>query len=49
MVSLLPVKPFTVKKAARVWEMSEKEARKVLERLAEKALLVDFQTDGEMH
>jgi len=49
MVSLLPVKPFTVKKAARVWEMSEKAARKVLERLAEKALLVDFQTDGEMH
>jgi ferredoxin len=49
MVSLLPVKPFTVKKAACVWEMSEKEARKVLERLAEKALLVDFQTDGEMH
>ena len=49
MVSLLPVKPFTVKKAARVWEMSEKEARKVLERLAEKALLVDFQTDGQMH
>ena len=31
MVSLLPVKPFTVKKAARVWEMSEKEARKVLD------------------
>jgi Pyruvate/2-oxoacid:ferredoxin oxidoreductase delta subunit len=49
MVSLLPVKPFTVKKAARVWEMSEKEARKVLDRLAEKALLVDFQTDGQMH
>lgn len=48
MVSLLPVKPFTVKKAACVWEMSEKEARKVLERLAEKALLVDFQTNGEM-
>ena len=48
MVSLLPVKPFTVKKAAHVWEMSEKETRKVLERLAEKALLVDFQTDGEM-
>jgi NAD-dependent dihydropyrimidine dehydrogenase PreA subunit len=45
----LPIKPFTVKKAARVWEMSEIEARKVLEGLAEKALLVDFQTNGEMH
>jgi len=49
MVSLLPVKPFAAKQAARIWKMSEKETRKVLDRLAEKALLVDFETDGEMH
>ncbi len=49
LVSLLPIRPFTVERAAGVWHMSEREAHKILDGLAEKALLVDFHVDGEMH
>jgi len=49
LVSLLPIKPFTVKRAAGVWRMSETQAHKILDGLAEKALLVDFYVDGDMH
>jgi len=49
LVSLLPIKPFTVKRAAGVWRMSETQAHKILDQLAEKALLVDFYVDGDMH
>jgi ferredoxin len=49
LVSLLPVRPFTAARAAGVWHMAEKEAAKRLDRLAGKALLVDFEVDGCMH
>ncbi len=49
LVSRLPIRPFTVERAAGVWRMSEREAHKILDGLAEKALLVDFYVDGEMH
>ena len=49
LVSLLPIRPFTVKRAADVWRMSESQAHKILDGLAEKALLVDFYVDGDMH
>jgi len=42
LVSLLPIKPFTVTQASRVWKMDEAEARKVLETLATRAILVDI-------
>ncbi len=48
LVSLLPIRPFTVKRAADVWRMSESRAHKILDQLAEKALLVDFYVDGDM-
>ena len=47
LVSLLPIKPFTAKRAARIWQIPESKARMFLERLAEKALLVDFVVAGE--
>jgi len=46
LVSLLPVKPFTVDKAARVWKMSLPKAQKVLDTLASRAVLVDFDNNG---
>ena len=46
-VSLLPVRPFTVKKAARIWQTSEYKAEKLLDHLCEKALLVDSWHHGE--
>ena len=49
LVSLLPIRPFTVRRAAGVWRMSERQAHKILDRLAEKALLVDFHVNGDMH
>jgi ferredoxin len=41
LVALLPIKPFTPAQAARCWQMDELEARKLLETLAGRAILVD--------
>ena len=49
LVSLLPIKPFTAKLAAGIWRMPEINARAVLNRLADKALLVDFVEGRETH
>lgn len=45
-VSLLPVRPFTAKKAARIWNTSEAKAESFLEKLCEKALLLDSFHNG---
>ena len=45
-VSLLPVRPFTAKKAAKIWGTTEYRAEKYLVHLCEKALLVDSWHDG---
>ena len=45
-VSMLPVRPFTVKRAARVWNVSEAKAETMLNHLCEKALLVDTEHNG---
>ncbi len=47
LVSLLPIKPFTVQKAAQVWKKDETAARSILESLAEKALLVDIEVNED--
>jgi ferredoxin len=49
LVALLPIRPFTVGKAAAVWKMDAKTAREILDQLAARALLVDFEQGGEMH
>ena len=41
LVALLPIKPFTVEKASQVWKMDPAAARKVLDELAGRAILVD--------
>ena len=46
LMALLPIKPFNAAQAARRWKMSEAEARKVLEELAGRAILVDIQRNG---
>lgn len=48
LVALLPIKPFTAEKAARCWSMSVPQARKVLDELASRAVLVDVEQKGEM-
>ncbi len=47
LVALLPIKPFTVTKAAQLWKMDRLSTQKVLETLAGRAILVDIDRDGE--
>jgi ferredoxin len=47
LVARLPIKPFTAKKAARLWKKSEGESRNILDKLADRGILVDsVHTDG---
>jgi ferredoxin len=43
LVALVPFKPFTAETAARAWKMSQAEARKALDELASRALLIDIE------
>ena len=45
--ALLPVRPFTLKKAAKIWGTTEAKAEKLLDHLCEKALLVDSEYHGQ--
>jgi hypothetical protein len=46
-VALLPIKPFTAQTAAGIWKVRPADARRVLDGLAGRALLVDWDRDGE--
>ncbi len=46
LVSLLPIKPFTAKKAGKIWKMDPNEARKILDDLSGRALLIDIKKNG---
>jgi Na+-translocating ferredoxin:NAD+ oxidoreductase RNF subunit RnfB len=49
LVALLPIKPFTAEQAALVWKLTEPEARRILEELAGRAILLDIENrDGEL-
>ena len=43
LVARLPVRPVTARRAARIWGMREKEARGVLDGLADKCILLDME------
>ena len=45
--ALLPVRPFTLKKAAKIWGTTEAKAEKFLDHLCNKALLVDSEYHGQ--
>ena len=45
----MPIRPFTAGKAAAVWKMDGKSAREILDQLAARALLVDFEQSDETH
>ena len=48
LVSNLPIKPFTAKKASRIWKMDITSTQKILDDLAGRAILVDIAQNGEM-
>jgi ferredoxin len=43
LVAVLPIRPFTAARAAGIWKVPEPEARAVLDELASRALLVDWE------
>jgi len=43
LVAQLPIRPFTARRAARLWGMRETEARNVLDALASRAILIDVE------
>lgn len=47
LVAQLPIKPFDAKKAAGIWKISETEARKILDELASRAILLDLEVMGK--
>ncbi|HPX55109.1 MAG TPA: 4Fe-4S dicluster domain-containing protein [Syntrophales bacterium] len=49
LVSLLPIKPFSAEKAARIWQVPLSEAQKTLDALADRAILLDMTYRGETH
>ena len=46
-VSMLPIKPFTAKKASKIWKLDITETQKILDELASRAILVDIDHNGE--
>jgi Fe-S-cluster-containing hydrogenase component 2 len=48
LVSQLPIRPFEIKKAAKIWSVSYAEAAKILEELASRAVLLDVYKEGKV-
>jgi ferredoxin len=48
LVARLPLRPFTTARAAGIWKMPAREAEKVLDELASRAILLDMERDGRM-
>jgi ferredoxin len=48
LVALLPIKPFIVSQAAKVWQLDVTASRKILDELSSRAILLDVERDGEM-
>ncbi|MGM0654053.1 MAG: hypothetical protein ACQETR_01825 [Thermodesulfobacteriota bacterium] len=48
-VSVLPIKPFTAKKAARIWKLPLSQTGKSLDRLASRAILVDMECSEQTY
>jgi ferredoxin len=47
LVADLPIKSFTVQKAARIWNVRPSVARQTLDKLADKGILIDMEIHGE--
>lgn len=46
LVSLLPIKPFTSEKASCIWKADINTTQKILDTLADRALLIDMEQNG---
>jgi Pyruvate/2-oxoacid:ferredoxin oxidoreductase delta subunit len=48
LVSELPIKPFTDKKAAATWKLNLSDAKIILDDLADRGILLDYEKDGNI-
>jgi ferredoxin len=48
LVSLLPIKPFTLERAVKIWKLSVEESYKILNELSERGILLDAEEKGKM-
>jgi ferredoxin len=48
LVSKLPIKPFSINKAAGIWKIKESDARTILNDLADRGLLLDGEENGDV-
>ncbi|NOQ25863.1 MAG: 4Fe-4S dicluster domain-containing protein [Bacteroidales bacterium] len=48
LVALLPIKPFTANKASKIWKLDIKKTRNILDELANKAILIDFEQNDQI-
>jgi ferredoxin len=48
LVAMLPIKPFTVEKASKIWKTDLASSQNSLEELASRSILVDIEVDGKM-
>jgi len=47
LVSLMPIKPFTAEKASKIWKLDITKTKNILDKLAQRALLVDVEQNGK--
>jgi len=47
LLSLVPLKPFNLKQAAAIWKKSEVETQEILDTLADRGNILDFESNGE--
>ncbi len=48
LVSLLPIKPFSARKASKIWKLDIVKTQNILDELSHRAILVDVEQNGEM-
>ncbi|HPQ40548.1 MAG TPA: 4Fe-4S dicluster domain-containing protein [bacterium] len=48
-VAQMPIRPFTAEKAKRIWKLDESRTQKILDDLADRAILVDIEQNGKTY
>jgi hypothetical protein len=47
LLALLPIKPFTFNQTSKAWKLDLRSAQEILDQLADRAILVDIEQNGE--
>ncbi len=49
LIAQIPIRPFTANRAARIWKMTHAETQKILDELADRAMLIDLVQKGKTY